>query len=80
MPAYQYRCSDCHESFQVRKSMADIDSETRCPTCGTAHTARVIANVAFFSSTEGVRRPVAGASSCSGCSVVGSGCSSCHPR
>ena len=80
MPAYQYQCTECHENFQVRKSMAEIDSETVCPECGSLHTARRISNVAFFSTSDGVQRAIAGASSCVGCAAVGTGCASCHPH
>jgi len=80
MPAYQYRCSQCGTSFQVRKPMADLDSISVCPECGTPKTERLISNVAFFTSTDGARRAVVGASSCTSCATVGTGCAGCHPR
>ncbi|MBX3085489.1 MAG: zinc ribbon domain-containing protein [Anaerolineae bacterium] len=80
MPAYQYQCTECHESFQVRKSIAEIDTQTFCPECGSPRTERLISNVTFFSSTDGGRRVIAGAPSCAGCGAVGTGCASCHPR
>jgi putative FmdB family regulatory protein len=80
MPAYQYRCAECDESFQVRKPMAEIDSQTLCPECGSPQTERLISNVVFFSSSGGTRRPIGGAPSCAGCSAVGTGCASCRPR
>ena len=43
--------------------MSDIDSETICPECGSLRTARLISNVAFFTtSSNGARRALAGAS------------------
>jgi putative FmdB family regulatory protein len=80
MPAYDYRCTQCNDSFQVRKQMSEIDTETRCPACGSLQTRRRIGNVAMFSSSDGVRRALAGVPSCAGCSLVGTGCTSCGPR
>ncbi len=80
MPTYQYRCNECKESFQVRKPMSEIDTTVTCPECGSSQTNRLISNVSFFSSSHGVRRTIAGASSCAGCGAVGTGCASCRPR
>ena len=82
MPTYQYRCNECNESFQVRKPMSEIDSKAACPECGSTRTNRLISNVSFFSSSDGVRHAIAGASAsaCAGCGAVGTGCASCRPR
>lgn len=78
MPAYDYRCSECSHHFQTRKSMAQIDTETCCPDCGSSETKRLISNVAIFSSSDGIKRSLAAAPSCSGCSMVGTGCAGCR--
>jgi putative FmdB family regulatory protein len=78
MPAYNYVCHECESNFEVRKPMSEIDTETRCPACGSVLTNRKISNVTIFSFSDGVRRPQASASSCSGCSTVGSGCAACR--
>jgi putative FmdB family regulatory protein len=81
MPVYTYQCSQCRNSFEVRKRMSDLDSETRCPDCGSAETERLIANVAIFATgSDGQRRALAGMPSCGGCSMAGTGCTSCGPR
>ncbi len=81
MPAYNYRCTRCNNSFQVRKQMSELDNETCCPDCGSPQTQRLISTVAIFSSSaDGARRALAGAPSCSGCSMVGTGCTTCGPR
>jgi putative FmdB family regulatory protein len=78
MATYSYRCRDCQTLFQVQKPMAEIDSETLCPACGTAATQRLISAVAVFSSgTGGQRRALAGAPSCAGCGMASTGCTSC---
>ncbi len=81
MPVYNYHCTQCKNSFEVRKRMADLDSQTRCPDCGSAQTERRIASIAIFAaSSDGQRRALAGMPSCGGCSMSGTGCSSCGSR
>ena len=81
MPLYAYQCEDCHQHFHVRKSMAEMDSVSHCPDCGSSRTNRMISAVAVFSSSgSGQKRALAGASGCAGCSLTGSACASCHPR
>lgn len=78
MATYAYRCRDCQTLFQVQKPMADHDSETLCPVCGTSATQRLISAVAVFSSgVDGQRRVLAGAPACSGCGMAATGCTSC---
>ncbi len=33
MPVYVFRCTDCGR-FERQCSMAEVDDDTRCPTCG----------------------------------------------
>ena len=81
MPRYTYRCQACQTQFEVRKHMADVDTDTLCPECQSLETQRLISNVAIFSSsTNGQVRALAGSSPCSGCGAAGSGCATCHPR
>lgn len=80
MPVYNYHCTHCQNTFSTRKSMAELDSETCCPDCGSVQTERLISAVAIFSSGGGERRALAGMPSCGGCSQAASGCTSCHPR
>jgi putative FmdB family regulatory protein len=79
MPLYAYHCPTCQRSFDVRKTFAEADSPTSCPHCNAANAQRRLANVAIFSASGGgAVRAVAGAPSCSGCAVSGSGCSGCR--
>lgn len=80
MPTYTYHCTHCQNTFSARKPMAELDSATCCPDCGSVQTERLIATVAIFSSSGGERRALAGMPSCSGCSQAASGCTSCRPR
>ena len=42
MPIYEYECIKCGEKFELRRSMADSDSEIKCPRCGEASPRRVL--------------------------------------
>ena len=52
MPIYEYECSKCGERFEIRRSMADSDSETRCPKCGTENPQRVFSAFTMGSSSN----------------------------
>lgn len=47
MPWYDYRCDDCEETFEVRRSMSESDSgeAPECPECGGRETRRIFGNV-----------------------------------
>jgi len=34
MPIYEYECPKCGGRFELRRGLADNDSEIRCPKCG----------------------------------------------
>ncbi|WP_240550075.1 FmdB family zinc ribbon protein [Phototrophicus methaneseepsis] len=76
-----YRCQACQTHFEVRKPMAEVDTDAECPECHSLETRRLISTVAVFSSSSnGQPRALAGASPCSACSAAGPACASCHPR
>ena len=52
MPIYEYECIKCGERFELRRSIADCDSEVRCPKCGTKYPRRVLSVFAMSSSGE----------------------------
>ena len=41
MPIYEYECGKCGEKFELRRSIADSDSEVKCPKCGAENPQRV---------------------------------------
>jgi len=41
LPIYEHECPNCGERFELRRSIADSDSEVRCPKCGTQNPRRV---------------------------------------
>ena len=41
MPIYEYECEKCGEIFELRRNMADIDREIKCPKCGAKKPQRV---------------------------------------
>ena len=52
MPIYEYECTKCGERFELRRSIADSDSEIRCPNCGAEYPRRVLSVFAMSSSGE----------------------------
>jgi len=50
MPIYEYQCTNCGYRFELRRSLADSDSEIKCPKCGAEHPPRVFSVFAMGSS------------------------------
>jgi putative FmdB family regulatory protein len=76
MPIYEYRCEECHERFELRRSFSESDAPAGCPACHAQHTRRLLSNfVAMSSSSGGTSTAVAGGGGCSGC--AGGNCASC---
>jgi putative FmdB family regulatory protein len=46
MPIYEYECRSCGEKFELRRGIADSDSEIKCPKCGTENPRRVFSTFA----------------------------------
>ena len=51
MPIYEYECTKCGERFELRRSIADSDSEIRCPKCEAEYPRRVFSMFATSSSS-----------------------------
>jgi putative FmdB family regulatory protein len=77
MPVYEYRCDECHERFEMRRSYAESDAPAACPTCHQPRTHRLLSNFVAMtaSSNGGAATAVAGGGGCSGC--AGGHCASC---
>ena len=41
MPIYEYECAKCCERFELRRGIADGDSNISCPKCGVEKPRRV---------------------------------------
>ncbi|MFQ5408134.1 MAG: zinc ribbon domain-containing protein [Anaerolineales bacterium] len=42
MPLYEYYCSDCKDTFDALRPMAEADAAIACKACEGEHTARVL--------------------------------------
>lgn len=62
MPIYEYRCRKCGARFELRRNMADSDSEIKCPECGKECPERVISLFGTASSSTGCAPAVPGGS------------------
>ncbi|MFC1933708.1 zinc ribbon domain-containing protein [Chloroflexota bacterium] len=51
MPIYEYECEKCGERFELRRSIADKDSDISCPKCEAKEPRRVFSVFAMGSSS-----------------------------
>ncbi len=76
MPLYEYRCEECHERFEMRRSYAESDAPAGCPSCHAPHARRLLSNfMAMSSSSGGESSAVGGGGGCAGC--AGGNCAGC---
>ncbi|MDD5510006.1 MAG: zinc ribbon domain-containing protein [Dehalococcoidales bacterium] len=52
MPVYEYECTGCGARFELRRSIADSDSEVKCPRCGKERPRRVFSTFGTASSSR----------------------------
>ena len=76
MPIYEYLCTECGCKFELLRSLNGSNEGASCPKCNRK-AKRVFSRFASFSKDAGGEStPIAGGSSCSGCTA--SSCGSCH--
>ena len=75
MPIYEYICTGCNLKFELLRRLSQASEGASCPHCqNTAR--RILSLFASFSRDEnGITTPVAGSSTCGGCSAIS--CDSC---
>lgn len=71
MPIYEYTCQDCHQNFEMIRTMKDADSELGCSHCQSKNVKR---RISLFNASSG-GRPITNGGGCSSC--AGGSCSSC---
>jgi len=52
VPIYEYECLECGEKFELRRAIADSDSEVKCPKCGDEHPRKVFSAFGIASSNQ----------------------------
>jgi len=52
MPIYEYECTSCGYRFELRRSIADNDSEIKCPQCEVEYPRRIISVFATASNGD----------------------------
>jgi putative FmdB family regulatory protein len=40
MPAYDYKCKECGNVFEVFRRFSELDEQVNCPNCGSEKTER----------------------------------------
>jgi putative FmdB family regulatory protein len=60
VPAYDYVCQDCRETFEIRASMAAYSDglSPRCKECGSEHVARSFSVVSVVTGSGGTASAV----------------------
>lgn len=53
MPLYEYRCSDCDESFEVLQRMGAGADGLSCPSCGASRVEREVSTFASLGPSQG---------------------------
>jgi putative FmdB family regulatory protein len=48
MPLYEYRCTQCGESFEIMLRFSESNRIPACPKCDSTNTQKKISNVASF--------------------------------
>lgn len=52
MPLYEYRCTDCRQSFEVLQSMGEGADGLSCPQCDSGEVERQLSTFSGMSSSE----------------------------
>jgi putative FmdB family regulatory protein len=73
MPRYDVRCRACGDTFEVTRSMANIDDPAPCP-AGHTDTVRLLRTVAVTSGKSSSRSTGAGQAAPSAGGCCGGGC------
>ena len=78
MPLYTYQCHDCHEQFELRRSMSQVHDALNCQLCGSQNTSKVFHAIAVIGSGSQSRSATAGGGCASCASKMPSACASCR--
>lgn len=73
MPLYEYRCQDCGQRHDRRRSYQEADEPTPCPACHSVRSRRLLS---IFAYTGGERSSASSGGGCAGCSA--GNCAGCR--
>ncbi|HEY8675004.1 MAG TPA: zinc ribbon domain-containing protein [Candidatus Dormibacteraeota bacterium] len=75
MPVYEYRCNDCHATFELLRGMGDRELSALCPSCESRASMPLISQVAApRSSAAAISQMTTAPRSGGGCCGGGCGC------
>lgn len=75
MPIYEFECTDCRQTFEVRRCFSEADLPVECNNCKSQNTHKVLSK--FYTNQTGSRSSSSsGHSGCGNCQ--GGSCGSCH--
>lgn len=76
MPIHEYLCPECNLKFELFCRSKEVAGDASCPRCRN-RARRVFSSFSSFSrDSDGYSSPVAGSSSCGGCSATS--CDTCR--
>ena len=75
MPIYEYQCSDCQQTFEVRRCFSDADKPVPCSICESNQTQKLLSKFYAQSSGQSVTQP-SGQGGCGSCN--GGSCGNCR--
>ncbi|MBJ7609710.1 MAG: zinc ribbon domain-containing protein [Candidatus Dormibacteraeota bacterium] len=75
MPVYEYRCNDCHSTFEVLRRMGERELSALCPGCESRASMPLISQVAASRPSASATSSMApGPNPGGGCCGGGCGC------
>jgi putative FmdB family regulatory protein len=72
MPVYDYKCTECNETYDIFHKGSEIAADVICPHCGSGDHKRLISapSISMGSVSSGSDGPVCGSGCCGdGCPV-----------
>ena len=72
MPLYEYKCLDCSETFQLRRTFDKATAVAECPSCTSERTRKLLAEFMMLSGSGSMKS--LDTASPSGDPMMGGGC------
>ena len=76
MPIYEYQCSDCRQTFEVRRCFSEADKPAQCLNCKSNQTQKMLSKFYAQSPGQSVSQPSGQGGCGGGCS--GGSCGNCR--
>ena len=78
MPLYEYRCSDCSTTFEMRRAFSKASDPASCPRCASRRTRKVFGTIALIGAEGQTATEAAALNRNGGVCGCGAGGCGCH--